>query len=152
MDPSTRDRRRFLRFLAASPLFAAAWAQAQRPELTLDTVDQAITLMDFEAAARRALSPAHWGYMASGVDDDLTLRSNREGFTRFALRPRRLVDVSKPDLSVQIFGTTWDAPIFLCPVGGQRMFHRDGEVAVARAASARKTLQILSSATSIPVE
>ena len=152
MDLPTRDRRRFLRFLAASPLFAAAWAQAQRPELTLDTVDQAITLMDFEAAARRALSPAHWGYMASGVDDDLTLRSNREGFNRFALRPRRLVDVSKPDLSVQIFGTTWDAPIFLCPVGGQRMFHRDGEVAVARAASARKTLQILSTATSIPVE
>jgi isopentenyl diphosphate isomerase/L-lactate dehydrogenase-like FMN-dependent dehydrogenase len=152
MDASTRDRRRFLRFLAASPLFAAAWAQAQRPELTLDTVDQAITLMDFEAAARRALSPAHWGYMASGVDDDLTLTSNRQGFTRFGLRPRRLVDVSKPDLSVEIFGTTWETPIFLCPVGGQRMFHRDGEVAVARAASVKKTLQILSSATSIPVE
>jgi isopentenyl diphosphate isomerase/L-lactate dehydrogenase-like FMN-dependent dehydrogenase len=152
MSRSVRDRRRFLQFLAASPLFAAAWAQAQRPELTLDTVDQAITLMDFEPAARRALPAAHWGYMASGVDDDLTVTSNREGFTRFALRPRRLVDVSKPDLGVEIFGTRWEAPIFLCPVGGQRMFHRDGEVAVARAASAKKTLQILSSATSIPVE
>jgi len=146
------DRRRFLQFLAASPFFAAAWAHAQRPALTLDAVDQAITLMDFEEAARRALAPAHWGYMASGVDDDLTVASNREGFTRFGLRPRRLVDVSKPDLRVDIFGTTWDTPIFLCPVGGQRMFHRDGEIAVARAASARKTLQILSSATSIPVE
>jgi 4-hydroxymandelate oxidase len=152
MIDAARDRRRFLKFLAASPLFAAAWAEAQRPPLTLDTVDQAITLMDFEEAARRALSPAHWGYMASGVDDDLTLKSNREGFTRFGLRPRRLVDVSKPDLSVDIFGTTWETPIFLCPVGGQRMFHRDGEVAVARAASARKTIQVLSSATSIPVE
>ena len=152
MADSTRDRRRFLRFLAASPLFAAAWAQAQRPELTLETVDQAITLMDFEVAARRALPPAHWGYMASGVDDDQTLIRNREGFARFALRPRRLVDVTKPDLSVEIFGTRWETPIFLCPVGGQRMFHRDGEVAVARAASAKKTLQMLSSATSIPVE
>jgi 4-hydroxymandelate oxidase len=152
MQPSTHDRRRFLQFLAASPLFAAAWAHAQRPELTLDTVDQAITLMDFEVAARRALPAAHWGYMASGVDDDRTITSNREGFTHFALRPRRLVDVSKPDLSVEIFGTTWETPIFLCPVGGQRMFHRDGEVAVARAAGAKKTLQVLSSATSIPVE
>lgn len=152
MSRAARDRRRFLQFLAASPLLAAGWAQAQRPELTLEAVDQAITLMDFEAAARRALSPAHFGYMASGVDDDLTLTRNREGFTRFGLRPRRLVDVSKPDLSVEIFGTRWDAPIFLCPVGGQRMFHRDGEVAVARAASARKTLQVLSSATSVPVE
>ena len=152
MIDAARDRRRFLKFLAASPLFAAAWAQAQRPPLTLDTLDQAITLMDFEDAARRALSPAHWGYMASGVDDDLTLKSNRDGFARFALRPRRLVDVSKPDLGVEIFGTTWETPIFLCPVGGQRMFHGDGEVAVARAASAKKTIQILSSATSIAVE
>jgi isopentenyl diphosphate isomerase/L-lactate dehydrogenase-like FMN-dependent dehydrogenase len=86
------------------------------------------------------------------VDDDLTLKRNREGFTRVQLRPRRLVDVSRLDLRVEIFGTTWDTPIFLCPVGGQRMFHRDGELAVARAASARKTLQILSTATSTPVE
>lgn len=149
---AARDRRRFLQFLAASPLFAAAWAEAQRPELTLDAVDQALTLMDFEAAARRVLSPAHWGYMASGVDDDVTLARNREGFRRFALRPRRLVDVSTPDLATTIFGTRWETPIFLCPVGGQRMFHRDGEVAVARAASAKRTLQILSSATSATLE
>jgi isopentenyl diphosphate isomerase/L-lactate dehydrogenase-like FMN-dependent dehydrogenase len=152
MRHTANDRRRFLQFLAASPLFAAAWAHAQRPELTLETVDQAITLLDFENAARRVLPPAHWGYMASGVDDDQTVQANRAGFTHFGLRPRRLVDVTKPDLSVEIFGTTWDTPLFLCPVGGQRMFHRDGEVAVARAASAKKTLQILSTATSIPVE
>src|SRR5687767_12511369 len=102
MSRSASDRRRFLQFLAASPLYAAAWAHAQRPALTLDAVDQAITLMDFEEAARRALPPAHWGYMASGVDDDLTLKSNRDGFARIGLRPRRLVDVTKPDLSVEI--------------------------------------------------
>src|SRR5687767_318529 len=150
MSGSLHDRRRFLQFLAASPLFAHAWAQ--QPPLTLESASDAITLMDFEEAARRVLSPAHWGYMISGVDDDLTVRRNREGFGRFQLRPRRLVDVSTPDLRVDIFGATWETPLFLCPVGGQRMFHRDGEVAVARAASAKKTLQILSSATSIAVE
>ena len=150
MSGSLQDRRRFLQFLAASPLFAHAWTQL--PPLTLASASDAITLMDFEDAARRALSPAHWGYMSSGVDDDLTVRRNRDGFSRFQLRPRRLVDVTTPDLRVDVFGLTWDSPLFLCPVGGQRMFHPDGELAVARAASAKNVMQVLSTATSIPVE
>ena len=124
----------------------------QQDALRLDTAEQAISLLDFEEAARRVLSPAHWGYMASGVDDDRTLRANREGFTRFELRPRRLVDVSRIDLRTEVLGTVWETPFFLCPVGGQRMFHREGEVAVARAAAARNTIQILSTATSLPLE
>src|SRR5688500_3323856 len=150
MSGSLHDRRRFLQFLAASPLFAHAWAQ--QPALTLESASDAITLMDFEEAARRVLSPALWGYMISGVADALTLRRNRDGFGRCQLRPRRLVDVSTPDLRVDIFGATWETPPFLCPVGGQRMFHRDGELAVARAANAKNTVQILSTATSTSVE
>jgi 4-hydroxymandelate oxidase len=142
-------RREFLRFLTASPLAAAAWAQAG---FTLDSADQVISLMDFEDAARRVLSPAHWGYMASGVDDDLTLKANRDGFSRFALRPRRLVNVSRIDTSIEVFGDRWETPLFLCPVGGQRMFHRDGETAVARAAGVKNTVQILSTATSATLE
>ena len=146
----TARRRRFLRFLAASPLFAEAWAQQAWPIIT--SAKDAVDVMDFEQAARKVLPPAHWGYMASGVDDDFTQKMNREGFKRFQLRPRRLVDGSKPDLKTEIFGVTWETPIFLCPVGGQRMFHPDGEIAVARAARAKKTTQILSTATSTAVE
>jgi isopentenyl diphosphate isomerase/L-lactate dehydrogenase-like FMN-dependent dehydrogenase len=142
------DRRRFLRFLAASPLLAAAGAQDLLPDAPAD----AIGLLDFEAAARRVLSPAHWGYVASGVDADATLRANREGFTQYALRPRRLVDVSRVELGTEIFGVSWETPVFLCPVGGQRMFHREGEVAVARAAAAKRTVQVLSTATSATLE
>ena len=146
---SSPDRRAFLQFLAASPLLAvSAWAQQAQSTAATDI----LTVMDFEEAAKRALSPAHWGYMASGVDDDVTLKRNREGFGRFQLRPRRLVDVSKVDLSVEVFGSTWATPIFLCPVGGHRMFHSDGELAVARAARAKNTVQVLSTATSTPVE
>src|SRR5215216_1796797 len=158
MDASVvRDRRRLLQFLAASPLLLASQARAlaaleQQPALTLNTVDEAITLMDFEEAARRVLPPAHWGYMASGVDDDGTLRANREGFTHFQLRPRRLVDVSRIDLKTEVFGIVWDSPIFLCPIGGQKMFHPEGEVAVAKAAGAKNVVQVLSTATSTPVE
>ena len=43
---------------------------------------EAVNALDFEEAARRKVSPGHWAYMASGVDDDATLRANRVGFTR----------------------------------------------------------------------
>src|SRR5579872_939843 len=144
------NRRRFLRFLAGSPLLARAWAQ--QTDAVIASAKDGLSLMDFEAAAHKVLPPAHWGYMASGVDDDYTARVNREGFKRFQLRPRRLVDVSKIDTKTEIFGAVWDAPIFLSPVGGQRMFHPDGEVEIGRAAKAKQTTQILSSATSIGVE
>src|SRR5262245_5966976 len=115
-DRLNHDRRQFLGFLAGSPLLAAAWTHV--PALQLTSPEEAITLMDFEEAARRVLPPAHWGYMASGVDDDATLKANREGFRHFDLRPRRLVDVSRIDLKTEVFGTAWETPLFLCPVGG----------------------------------
>jgi len=145
-----RNRRRFLQFLAGSPLLAGAWAQV--PQAKMESAKDAINVLDFEEAARKVLPPAHWGYMASGVDDDLTQRANREGFKRFDLRPHRLAGVVEPSLKTEVFGQTWETPIFICPVGGHKMFHPEGEVAVARAAKAKKTVQILSSASSTPVE
>lgn len=112
----------------------------------------AISVSDFEAITRGMLPPAHLGYLFSGVDDDGTLKMNREGFQHFQLRPRRLVDVSKPDLRTEVFGIPWETPLFLCPVGGQKMFNAEGEVAVARAAKAKKATQILSTVSSSPVE
>jgi isopentenyl diphosphate isomerase/L-lactate dehydrogenase-like FMN-dependent dehydrogenase len=90
--------------------------------------------------------------MATGVDDDITLRANREGFERFQVRARRLIDVRAIDMSVTLFGTTWDSPILIAPVGAQKAFHPDGEAATARAARSRKQLQILSTMSSTGVE
>src|SRR5271170_3004128 len=155
LDRQLRNRRNFLKFLAASPLFAAmpagAWQTHALDEVLANPKD-ALDVMDFEAAARKVLPPAHWGYMASGVDDNLTRDANHEAYKHIQLRPRKLVDVSKIDTRVELFGTTWDSPIFLCPVGAQGMFHADGELAVARAAQAKKSLQILSTVTSHSVE
>src|SRR5271166_4323285 len=145
----TSDRRRFLRFLAASPL-AAAWAQA--PPLTIKGPKDALNVMDFEPLAHKALPPAHWGYMATGVDDDKTLRMNREAFDHYQLRARRLVDVTRADLKTEVFGATWDSPVYISAVGSQRAFHPEGELASARAAKAKKTTQMLSTMTSFPVE
>ena len=71
------------------------------------------------AGVRQNVPPAHFGYMASGIDDEVTLRANREGFLKFQLRPRRLVDVSKVDMSVDILGAKYDSPIVVAPIGGQ---------------------------------
>jgi len=144
-------RREFLKFLAASPYLAALALEAQQAEVIGSPAD-ALSVMDFEEAAHRKVLPGHWAYMASGVDDDATLRANRGGYTHVQLRPRRLRDATKVDMRVDLFGTTYASPIFLCPTGGEKSFHPDGELAVARAAKARNTLQILSTATSTGVE
>jgi isopentenyl diphosphate isomerase/L-lactate dehydrogenase-like FMN-dependent dehydrogenase len=150
-------RRQFFRFIAASAaLTPAVRAIAQQlaadPPPTLGAAKDALQVMDFEEAARSVLPPAHWGYMASGADDDLTIKANVEGYRRIGLKPRRLVDVSNPDLGTEIFGARWPTPLFVCPVGGQRAFHPDGELATARAVRAQRHTMILSSVTTYAVE
>ena len=123
-----------------------------RTDTLIKTPKEAINVFDFEPVMRANVPPAHFGYMASGIDDEVTLRANREGFLKFQLRPRRLVDVSKVDMSVDILGVKYSSPIVLAPVGGQRSFHDDGELAGARAAKAGDHLQIMSTMTSYGVE
>lgn len=152
------DRRAFLRFLAGSPYVAALGgirAFSQRaPEIAEVLADpkEAFSVMDFEEAAHRKVLPVHWAHMASGVDDDATLRANREGFQHVQLRPRRLRDATKVDMRTDLFGVAYNSPIFTCPTSGERCFHSDGELAVARATKARGTLQMLSTSTSTAVE
>ena len=122
MSSNLSCRREFLRFLAGSPLLA----RAQESFPTLARAKDAINVMDFEALARKALPPAHWGYMATGVDDDLTLRMNREAMTHYQLRARRLVGVVKADLHTEVFGANWDMPIYVSAVGSQKAFHPHG--------------------------
>jgi len=159
-------RREFLKFLAASPYVAAlggvtvflersglALAQNGRPASeVIGSPAEALNVFDFEEPAHRKVQPGHWAYMASGVDDDATLRANREGFKHIELRPRRLRDATKVDMHVELFGTTYNSPIFTCPTGGEKSFFPEGELAVARAAKAHGTLQVLSTMTSVAVE
>lgn len=150
------NRRAFLKFVAGSPLLAGFLplrdALIQIEEAVISSPSEAVNVLEFEAAARKALPPAHFGYMATGVDSDVTLRANREGFSHYQLRPRRLVDVSRIDMSTDLFGARWETPIVMAPVGSQKAFHPDGEIAAARAAQTRKTLQILSTVATSSVE
>ena len=154
-------RRNFLRFLAGSPLLASLpTAPGFCNELDLENAalsdliseaNEAIDVFDFERVAQQELPPAHWGYLKTGVDDDGSVRANRRAFSKYYLRPRRLVDVSKIDMSVELFGTKWETPIALCPAGSQGAFHDDGELAVAEAAKKKRHLMILSTYSSYSV-
>jgi isopentenyl diphosphate isomerase/L-lactate dehydrogenase-like FMN-dependent dehydrogenase len=142
-------RREFLHFLASSPLLATA-QDAPSPAVT--SPKDSLNVMDFEALAQKVLPPAHWGYLTSGVDDDLTLRMNREAMGHFQLPARRLTGIAKSDLATEVFGIRWDMPLYLSAVGSQKAFCPEGELAAARAAKAQKTTQMLSSMSSTAVE
>jgi 4-hydroxymandelate oxidase len=172
----TEARRRFLRMLAASPLFAsshffrstlttllaanvipevkafAGLEMLQESDAVFSSPDQALDVMYFEPAARKALPPAHFGYLATGVDDDGTVRANREAYSRIQIRPRRLVDVEKIDMSVRLLETTWSSPIVISPISDQKAFHPEGDVAVARAARVKDHLQIIATLATSSIE
>jgi (S)-2-hydroxy-acid oxidase len=114
--------------------------------------DQVLDVMEFEGLAREALPPAHFGYIATGTDDDRTVVRNHDAFSHYEIRARRFVDVSRVDASLRVLGTAWPSPIYLSAVSSQRAFHPDAELATARAARTRSTLMMLSLVASTAVE
>jgi 4-hydroxymandelate oxidase len=160
-------RRRLLQLLATSSLVPhlhlpdgwvdAVYASAQSPALAADSdliasAADALSVLDFEPVAKAKLPPWHWAWLSTGGDGGETMRANREGFDRYQIRARRLVDISKIDTSIRLFGRTWETPIYMSPVGGHRTYNPEGELATARAAKAKKHLQVLSTVTTTSVE
>src|SRR3954469_1432158 len=122
--------------------------RAVGPDGIITSPADALDVFEFEPAARKALissgAPAHWGYLASGVDGDVTRDVNHTAYERYSIRVRRLIDARKVDTSVRIFGETWASPIFACPVSSLGAFNPEAGVAVARATGKRKQQMILS--------
>jgi isopentenyl diphosphate isomerase/L-lactate dehydrogenase-like FMN-dependent dehydrogenase len=160
------NRRRFLQFLAATPVLpfldlprewmraieAMGQAAPAAQDGAIASAADAMSVLDFEPVARARTSIGHWTWLSTGGDGGETLRANREGFDRYQIRARRLIDVRTVDASVALLGTKWETPIFLCPLAGHRAYHPDGELATARAARARRHLQLLSTMTTTAVE
>ncbi len=170
------DRRHFLRFLAGSPILAAAGLNSrllrdltstsprraanalslaqeaiQTPGV-IHSAAEALDVFDFEPVAHTNIPVAHWAYLAGGTDDDGTIKANRDGFTHWALKPRRLVDMRGLDAGVTLFGTRYPTPIVINPVGSQKAFHPLGEIAVAKAAKKKNHLQVLSTVATTSIE
>ncbi len=140
MDHVMHNRRALLRFLAASPLAASLpWEQAMAA-----TAADALDVFDLEAAAKAVVPPAHWGYLQSGVDGDVTLRANQAAFGHWGLRPRRFVDVSRIDYSTKVLGAKMASPVMISPIGGLRSLNLEADIGVAKAARAKNQQHMVS--------
>jgi len=124
------------------------------PDDQVDQVDRVepINLSEVEELGREALRPEIYDYYRGGAEDERTIRLNRAAYDRWLLRPRRLVDVSRPDLSVEIFGRRLSFPVGLAPTAFQRLAPPEGELASARAARSARTLMIGSTLATTSIE
>jgi len=159
MNSTEHSRRKLMQFLAASPLFSAMSALPTMAAQRLDDRDYiaesarwAVNVFDMENVALRNWNQAHWTYISQGVDDELTLRANREGYERLHLRSRRLIDVSSVNTQTQLLGHTLPSPVLLAPVGGLGMAHADGDIEVARGARTGGHKMIMSTAATFGIE
>jgi 4-hydroxymandelate oxidase len=76
----------------------------------IGSADQVLNVMDFEPLARDALPPAHFGYIATGADDDRTVVRNHEAFGHYQIRAHRFRDLSHLDMTRSVFGVRWPSP------------------------------------------
>lgn len=143
--------RSLLVWMAGSPLLRAQKEIVYTPD-RMPPIDDLVNVMEFEPVAKSKLPRTNYDFIAGGVDDEWTLRRNREAFQWIMLRPRMLVDVSKLDLSITLFGQKIEMPILVAPTGVHQQAHPDGELATARAAGTVKTIMAVSSNSSYTID
>lgn len=105
-----------------------------------------------ERAARKALSPEAFAYIAGGAGAERTVAANRDAFSRWQVWPRPLRDVAARDLSIEFLGRRRPTPLLLAPLGVMEMAHDDADLAVARAAASAGVPYTLSNQASVPME
>jgi L-lactate dehydrogenase (cytochrome) len=110
------------------------------------------SIADLRRLAQARLPRAVFDYLDGAADEELTARWNQEAFRTCRLVPHVLRDVSQPDLSTSVLGERIALPLILAPTGMSRLFHHDGERAVARAAARAGTIYTLSSMATTSIE
>ena len=107
---------------------------------------------DLRKVAKGRLPESLFAYIDGGSDDEQTLRRNTATFDQYNLLQRALVDVSQIDLSTTVLGKKIDWPVICAPTGMTRMFHYQGEKAVAREAAKSGTFYSLSTLSTTSIE
>ena len=106
---------------------------------------------DFEKLSKKVMGEDALLYLNGGSDDLKTVQINSEAYQEIQIRARRLIDVTNVSTNVQLFGQTLENPIILSPVGFQKFFHPDGEIASAKASVKKKHQMIVSSVSNYSV-
>ncbi|MFE3227914.1 lactate 2-monooxygenase [Nocardia sp. NPDC059228] len=113
-----------------------------------------VSFAELAERAQAALPPAVWSYVAGGAGDERTQRANVAAFDRWGVIPRMFVGAKQRDLSVELFGSTWPAPVFMAPVGVIGLCAQDGhgDLATARAAARTGVPMVASTLSVDPME
>ena len=119
---------------------------------TRETQAEPVNVADIRALAEAKLPKATFDYIATGSADQITLHENLAAFQRLRVFPPLMKGVSEPDLSTTALGRKIDLPVILAPVAAQRMYHKDGGMAAARAAATAGTIYGVSSSVGNSVE
>jgi len=107
---------------------------------------------EWERLAKLAVPAPNFGYVYGSANDGQTNRANQEAFRRYRLRPRMLVNATRRDVHVDLFGVRYDSPIIAAPVGVQKIMHAEAEEATAKACHELKIPIIMSSAATRTIE
>jgi lactate 2-monooxygenase len=109
---------------------------------------------ELAARAEQVLPPSVWSYVAGGAGDERTQRANVEAFAHWGLIPRMLVGATERDLSVELWGKRWPAPIFMAPIGVIALCGQDGhgDLSTAQAAARTGVPMCASTLTADPLE
>lgn len=106
---------------------------------------------DFRQLAKKRLPAPLFHYIDGGAEDEWTLKRNTEAFEQVALVPNALADLTGLDISTTVLGRKLSMPLFCAPTGMTRLFHPEGELAVARAASQLETYYSLSTLSTVSI-
>lgn len=110
------------------------------------------SVADYEQAARERMTPMAREYVSGGAGDERTLAWNQEAWNEIRLRSRVLVDVSRIDTSLRLFGRDLPHPVLLAPTAYHKLVHPDGEIATARGAAGAQATMVISSFATVKVE
>lgn len=115
-------------------------------------LDRVFNIEDLRKIARKKLPKPLFNYIDGGADDETNVRGNTHAFDSARLVPEYLIDVAEINTTTRVLGREISMPLFLAPTGMTRLFHHDGETAVASAAAKAGTYYSLSTVGSTSIE
>ena len=149
------QRRKFMEWIGMSSLAFAlpmiSLSGCQRSSDKSNEVLEFKNVFDLEKLSQKIMGNDAIEYLNGGADDSKTVKANVEGYHKIQIRARRLIDVSTISTRIELFGQILDNPIILSPVGFQKFFNPDGEIASAKASVKKKHQMIVSSVSNYSV-
>ena len=111
-----------------------------------------VSLKDYEKYAKERMDLNSIAYICSGAGDEITYKRNEKAFENLFLETNTLEDLKGANTKIELFGQSYESPIFLAPVAYQKLVDESGEIATAQAANAMNSCMCVSSFSSCTLE